>query len=213
MRTKLGLFCLAVMALCVGVLPALALPIVELKAVGSYPNPHDITVSPGTPVRLVYTISSATDLTDFQNRITITGDFTAVSGTAAGTWWGAQLTTSFYWNYQPTVSMYNALGFASMPPYSYSKADEASLAFIDLTPVAGTVVVDLTSLSNPKRINIWESCDPVLGYPAVAMGVDLANSHPVVTIHTESPVIPEPVSAMLLALGIGGICLRRRRRA
>jgi len=87
-----------------------------------------------------------------------------------------------------------------------------SLAFIDLTPLSGTIVVDLLSLADPYAVNMWWWCDP--NDPAVAgeLLIDLDISNPVVTIHVgHEDVIPEPTSLLLLTLGLTASCLRRRR--
>ena len=201
----------ALVLLCAAAQQARGLPVVELKTIG---GSHEITVDPGTPVRLVYTISYAENLSLFQNNVTVIGDAANIDGTDAATWWGDQQTTSLSFSDQAGTDMYILLGETSLfeAPYSYSDPDEVSLAFIDLTPLSGTVVVDLLSLADPYAVNMWLWCDP--DDPAVGgeLPIDLDNSNPVVTIHVgHEDVIPEPASVVLLALGVTASCLRRRR--
>ena len=217
MAKKIIAFCCALVALCAAPPPACGLPVVKLeavKAVGGYADPHEITVDPGTPVRLVYTISYAENLTYFQNNVTVIGDTASIDATDAGTWWGDQLTTSLDFWPQAGTGMYILLGETAPvgAPYSYSDPDEVSLAFIDLTPLSDTVVIDLLSLADPYAVNMWLWCHPDDPADDGELLIDLANSNPVVTIHVgHEDVIPEPTSLLLLTLGHTASCLRRRR--
>jgi len=232
MIRKFVLTCFAAVTLCAGTVPAFGLPIVELKADGPYPNPHDITVAPGTPVRLEYTLSDPDhfghpddplSLLIFQNNLSVTGDTTVDPGppphpdltaTHAGTWWGAQSGTSLKLQYQAASGMFILLGeagpFGMGPPIPLPDVNEVSLASVNVVPLSGTVTVDLLSLGDPVAINLW-----LTGDSPPRMAVDLVNSLPVVTIRVgdQQDVIPEPASALLLALGLGRVWLRRRRRA
>ena len=171
---------------------ALALPTVELKAVGSFDDPHEITVAPGTTVRLAYTISMVADLNAFQNDLTVTGDYTGLSVTADGTWWGAQPDTALSLTYLSVTEYWRLMGVVNIPPldppFAFSSTTKASLAFIDITPQGGDVVIDLLSLAgngtgfDPEHV--WWGADPDDMDPMWAIDVDLANSLPQVVIHT-----------------------------
>jgi len=196
---------------------ARGLPIVELEALGLHADPHNITVAPGTPVRLVYTLSYADNLSLFQNNLTVIGDpatIATIDATDAATWWGEPSTNTLSFSPQPATDMHILLGETSMddPPYSYSDPDEVILAFIDLTAFADTVV-DLLSLADPDAVNMWLWCEPDDPATGGELLIDLANSRPLVTIHVaHDSVIPEPATVLLLALGLGATRLRRRRR-
>jgi hypothetical protein len=209
------------LALCGAAIPALAVPIVELKAQGSYPDPHDITVTPGTNVRLEYTISSADRLGYFQNTVSAIGiGQTDISATKVGTWWGSQQATQLRFNYRPTLGTYILLGecTASSPPFSYSSPSEVSLAFLDVVaPDTGSATIDLLSLGGPvSPINMWVWVNPSDFNDFGEIEVDTANSRPRVTIRVgggQPDYIPEPASVLLLSCGLGALAYRRRRRA
>ena len=197
---------------------ARGLPIVELEALGLHADPHNITVAPGTPVRLVYTLSYADNLSLFQNNLTVIGDpatIATIDATDAATWWGdPQKTTTLSFSDQAGTGMYIFYGETSLSdaPYSYSDPDEVSLAFIDLTAFADTVV-DLLSLADPDAVNMWLWCEPDDPATGGELLIDLANSAPIVTIHVaHETIIPEPASVLLLTLGLAATRLRRRRR-
>ncbi|MFC1806235.1 hypothetical protein ACFL09_04555, partial [Planctomycetota bacterium] len=189
MRSKLLLSCVVLLVI---VRAAGALPIVKLEADGTFPNVHEIYVTPGTAVRLVYSISEVTDLNAFQNDMTITGDFTGLSVTDAGTWWGAQPDTAVSLQ-APGVTGYHLLVGEVVvpppdPPFAFTSATEATLAYIDITPQSGQVVVDLLSLlgngSGFGAVNMWWGADPADMDPMWDIDIDLDNSLPKVTINT-----------------------------
>ncbi|MFW6107314.1 MAG: dockerin type I repeat-containing protein [bacterium] len=179
---KLGFRYGAALALCTRLALA-AGPPVELRAVGAYPDPHEITVPSGTPVRLLYAIGWATDLAAFQNSLSVTGDATDLEATSQGTWWGSHPATSARLEHQAATGMHIILCETTDPPWAHTSAGEASLLYLDLVPRSGTVVVDLLSRHQPQAINMWMSADPASYAVCDRLAIDLDASAPTVTIH------------------------------
>ena len=168
-----------------------AQPIVTLEAVGDHDDAHEIVVASGSTVQLVYAISEAADLASFQNDMTFTGDFGSLSGTLAGTWWGAQDATTLTFNYNATDDYWRLFSYVDTPPpYSYSNAGESSLVIFELVANSGDIEIDLLSLAeagNNPPDHLWVSADPDTG-DFDDLIVDTANSLPTVTIHVSDVV-------------------------
>ena len=203
-----------VVACCCAVLltggAACALPIVELAALGDFDNPHDITVLPGSTVRLVYTISQADDwLHRFQNDLTVAGDYSGLSATADGTWWGAQTDTTL--SLAAVAGGYQRLaGQAPVPPdappYSFLSSGEAVLAFIDLTADSGDLVIDLLSAAAgpPEPDNEWVGCAQDDAGTTWDIAIDLASSATQVIVRTTNTVLAASPTSVIVEDGPAG---------
>jgi len=211
MRHKL-LMCSGVVLALAGA--AMALPTVELAAVGDFADPHSITVLPGTVVRLAYTISGVAELHAFHNDMTIGGSVTGLSATADGTWWGEASGTAV--TLEAVAGGYQRLsGEAAVPPedapYSFTSAGEATLAFIDLTPVSEVVTIDLLSLAGgtPTPQQAWIGCAPGDCSTTWDIGVDTANSSSLVTVQVTSTVLGPAEETATVEWGPGGSVARQ----
>ena len=211
MRHKL-LVCSGVVLALAGA--AMALPAVELAAVGDFADPHSITVLPGTVVRLAYTISGVADLHAFHNDMTIGGSVTGLSATADGTWWGDESGTAV--TLEAVAGGYQRLsGEAAVPPedapYSFTSAGDATLAFIELTPVSEVVTIDLLSLAGgtPTPQQAWIGCAADDCSTTWDVGVDTVYSASQVTILVTNTVLGPAEETVTVEWGPGGSVARQ----
>jgi hypothetical protein len=107
--------------------------LVELRAEGAYADPHDITVSVGDTVTLVYEVSGIADLTGWQDDFIISGPATALGVVTGASWWETVSVNTGLSVDDTDPNRLRVLGTNALlsPPYAYTP-DPAGSSLVEL---------------------------------------------------------------------------------